>query len=123
VKKDFQTKFHESYEIIPESGCWIWTKGSMTSGYGSLRVGDKSAYAHRVSWEVHHGPIPAGMHVLHRCDVRSCVSPHHLFLGTNQDNIADSVSKGRRKGITRRRPSGLKYNWTKKPGPKAKVAA
>lgn len=65
--------------------------------------------AHRVSYEIEHGDIPKGMHVLHRCDVRPCINPLHLFLGTNSDNIADSVSKGRRKGVKRNRPSGLKY--------------
>jgi predicted DNA-binding protein (UPF0251 family) len=51
--------------------------------------------AHRVAWELAYGPIPEGMCVLHRCDRTTCVRPEHLFLGTQQDNIADMNAKGR----------------------------
>jgi DNA-binding CsgD family transcriptional regulator len=51
--------------------------------------------AHRVAWFLEHGSIPAGQHVLHRCDNRLCCNPAHLFLGTNLDNIADRHAKGR----------------------------
>jgi hypothetical protein len=46
-------------------------------------------------WELCHGPIPDGLQVLHKCDVRLCANPDHLFLGTNQDNVNDKVAKGR----------------------------
>lgn len=101
-------------ERITESptGCWLWNRSHASSGYGDFRMNGKHYLAHRASYEAFIGPIPVGMWVLHKCDVRSCVNPEHLFLGTNQDNIADSVRKGRRKGITRKRPSGLIYAWT-----------
>jgi hypothetical protein len=78
-------------------GCWLWTAAT-TNGYGILSVKHRSRAplkAHRVSWEIHHGPIPGNMHVLHTCDQRLCVNPDHLWLGTNADNTADRVSKGR----------------------------
>ena len=54
--------------------------------------------AHRVSYENAFGPIPYGMHVLHKCDVGACINPDHLFLGTHQDNMTDKVRKGRALG-------------------------
>lgn len=84
------------YEPVPECGCWIWTGALGTSGYGLVCAKqDKQEYAHRVMWRLTHGPIPEGLHILHRCDVPLCVNPAHLFLGTNIDNIRDCVQKGR----------------------------
>ena len=76
--------------------CWLWT-GCKTAanGYGRIRIDGSKVSAHRYSWELHNGPIPAGMLVLHRCDVRACVRPDHLFLGTHSDNAKDCVAKGR----------------------------
>jgi len=75
--------------------CWIW-QGSLTSkGYGRIRVGEFSKRAHRVSYELNKGEIPESTHVLHRCDVPSCVNPDHLFLGTDQDNMNDRKDKDR----------------------------
>lgn len=52
-------------------------------------------YAHRLAWEIYRGPIPEGIQVLHRCDVKRCVRPTHLFLGTQRDNVWDCIKKGR----------------------------
>jgi hypothetical protein len=74
--------------------CWLWTGAINPTGYGALGRGVNSG-AHRVSWQLHYGEIPPGMEVCHRCDVRSCVRPDHLFLGPHADNAADMVRKGR----------------------------
>lgn len=82
------------------NGCWRWigTKsgGSWVGhGYGQLWHNGRMRNAHRVSWELHHGVIPAGLCVLHKCDVPECVNPNHLFLGTHADNAHDRDGKGR----------------------------
>src|ERR1700694_5169324 len=80
-----------------ETGCWIWLGAKNKKGYGSIGSSPytKDSQTHRISWVLHFGPIPDGLHVLHRCDTPACVSPHHLFLGTNQQNVDDKMSKGR----------------------------
>jgi HNH endonuclease len=81
--------------------CWIWT-GKKKTGWGAFGIvshtinGKTAEYrVHRVSWELHYGPIPDNLCVLHKCDNTSCVRPTHLFLGTRQDNMADKMAKGR----------------------------
>ena len=78
-------------------GCWEWQGYVRPSGYGQVGIpGARSPIdAHRASWLVHCGPIPAGLFVCHHTDNRRCVRPDHLFLGTHQDNVDDAVSKGR----------------------------
>ena len=76
--------------------CWNWTGLRDRYGYGTIQVCGKKLRAHRVSWELANGPIPAGMCVLHRCDNPSCVNPRHLWIGRQEENIQDMASKGRR---------------------------
>lgn len=81
--------------IINFNGCWLWTSAQNNNGYGRLKIGTKHSAAHRLSYAHFRGAIPHGMCVLHTCDVRTCVNPAHLWLGTNDDNVADRVAKGR----------------------------
>jgi len=88
-------RFADKFFVEANSGCWLWTASIVTSGYGAFNLCGRSRTAHKVAWELFRGPIPKGLQVLHHCDVPSCVNPAHLFLGTNADNRADSVAKGR----------------------------
>ena len=77
--------------------CWVWPGAVNGSGYGFLH-GDREhrwVLAHRISWEIHNGPIPVGKNVLHTCDNPPCVNPAHLYVGTKKDNALDRSSRGR----------------------------
>jgi hypothetical protein len=92
--------------------CWLW-KGRIQkiSGYGVIDVyGLKSPQAaHRIAWKMTNGAIPFGMYICHSCDVRACVRPGHLFLGTAKDNMTDMISKGRQDfPFSRNKPVGEK---------------
>jgi len=80
---------------VTECGCWIWMMCIHREGYGLSKKIRGNTRAHRISWIAHNGPIPAGLNVLHHCDIPACVNPDHLFLGTHQDNVADKMKKHR----------------------------
>lgn len=82
------------YEIL-DNGCWMYTGGWNGGGYGNIWDNGRTRSAHIVSYEIHIGPVPEGLNVLHTCDYRPCINPDHLFVGTTQDNIDDMISKGR----------------------------
>lgn len=99
-RRPIAERFWPKVFVRGEDDCWPWAaaRGGKRDGYGIIGAGGdegRPRYAHRVSWEIHFGAIPAGMHVLHRCDFGLCVNPRHLFLGTNRDNVNDMVAKGR----------------------------
>ena len=76
--------------------CWDWNGTKSGWGYGNLNAGQrKYAHAHRISWEIHNGPIPDGMWVLHHCDNPPCSNPRHLYLGSHSDNVDDRQARAR----------------------------
>ncbi len=96
-------RFWPKVSVTADTACWLWTGAFSSNGYGSIRIKQKGHNTHRIAWELMFGPIPAGMFVCHRCDVRGCVRPDHLFLGTSIDNIRDMMRKGRDyRGIPKR---------------------
>ena len=75
--------------------CKEWQGQCNSNGYGIFQVNGKKYRAHRISWQLEHGPIPRGMKILHECDNPPCVKLTHLFLGTQADNVRDATNKGR----------------------------
>lgn len=99
----FKTPQQRFLEFVGERrvGCWEWTgkrdrRGEPFKPYGSFWLDGKTVHAHRAAWLLFRGPIPEGLHVLHRCDNPPCVNWEEcLFLGTPKDNTADMIAKGR----------------------------
>jgi len=96
VTRPLYERFWE--KVQKSDGCWEWTSRRQPHpgyDYGVFTIANKQKRAHRVSWELTYGQVPAGLHVLHKCDNASCVRPDHLFLGTSKDNMQDASRKGR----------------------------
>ena len=92
-----QERFWRKVTLASRDQCWLWQGAKDLDGYGFIKRKDGvQLRAHRVSHELHHGPVPLGMFVCHTCDTPSCVNPDHLFLGTAKDNTDDMIRKGRK---------------------------
>lgn len=93
--ENIDLSFFRKQSTLSPRGCWLWNCYIQSEGYGQIGRKGKRYLAHRLAWLVCKGPIPEGLLVRHTCDVRNCVNPDHLFLGTHKDNSQDMIAKGR----------------------------
>ncbi len=108
-------KFWEKVEKATDDLCWLWMGAKTGNGYGAIKVDQITHLAHRFSWELHFGTIPNGKLIRHKCDVRNCVNPNHLEIGTQKDNVMDMIVRGRYVG-KRLDPIGIEFvrHWLKR---------
>ena len=97
--KRFRSKIHKC-----PNGCHEYSDTYGGERYASVWLHGRLVKAHRVSWVLHHGEIPDGYYILHKCDNPACVNPNHLFIGDHADNMQDMVQKGRNVGTIKLTP-------------------
>jgi hypothetical protein len=100
--------------LVNANGCWLWQGDRSTrDGYGRMSANGRLQLVHRLSYTTFVGSVPAGLSVLHRCDVPACCNPEHLFAGTHADNMRDMLAKGRHVSVQSAKmqcPSGHPYD-------------
>lgn len=100
-RRNMMDRFLEKIKV-DGNGCWNWQGYMQKNGYGQFGIStNKSLYAHRVSYELFNKESTKGKYVCHKCDNPSCVNPDHLYLGTQLDNIRDSIRNGKQKRFNR----------------------
>ena len=97
VRDPISQNFDKAWIVDERTGCHLWQRAKTTRGYGKLAVNGKLVAAHRFAYIRANGDIPEDLVVMHKCDVRNCVNPEHLTIGTQQQNVEDMCSKGRQK--------------------------
>lgn len=102
VNPDHQTprtlEVRMSNYLVDENGCWMWQGKTKTGDYGTLSINHKTTMVHRLSYEMHKGEIPEGLMVCHKCNVKLCINPDHLYVGTHNDNMRDMADSDVMKG-------------------------
>lgn len=110
-ERSFADRFWPKVNRGGDGDCWLWSAARSGAGYGVIELSHQGVYwafgAHRASWLLTGRDIPWGLCILHRCDVRPCVNPAHLFIGTLGDNNRDTVAKGRFRSGAALRPECL----------------
>lgn len=90
-----KARFWSYVEKQPGDGCWLWKGSFYPNGYGRFSFNGAGRRVHRLSYLIHKEFIPYEMNVCHKCDVKNCIRPSHLWKGTQQENMTDMVKKGR----------------------------
>lgn len=97
AKLTTKERIFEKVKINEKTGCWEWVASKDRGGYGKFYFrGNANFIAHRAAYIIYKEEIPDGLLVCHTCDVRHCINPEHLFLGTSYDNNQDAINKKRR---------------------------
>jgi len=85
----------KNYKVNEKTGCWEWSLSTYDNGYGQIKAFGKEVLVHRFSYELHKGPIPDGLEILHSCDNKICINPDHLSVGTHQKNMEEAKERKR----------------------------